>query len=238
MIYDLGDNDLGDIVDLTNDGDEENGSEEKKAELLQVAMLENEKKEVGANDQINDNTTTNNNMTMNLQTTSNQPTPKLLTPKPPPSPLSSSKKQDQISQEETTTTTMEHDMASSASRRAKILLRDPNKPVQQKWYDEKSDNEVLLSLQETCFESLVNYVPKPPTTKKKPTKAEKVKQLINNIKNRKHIFKPTNRRPILDKRGVYNTGSVPRVYKQKDLKKARAQRMKNVVGMHYSLPDI
>ena len=235
MIYDIGDNDLGDIVDLTNDGDEENGSEEKKAELLQVEMLENEKKEVGANDQINDNTTTNNNMTM---TTSNQPTPKLLTPKPPPSPLASSKKQDQISQEETTTTTMEHDMASSASRRAKILLRDPNKPVQQKWYDEKSDNEVLLSLQETCFESLVNYVPKPPTTKKKPTKAEKVKQLINNIKNRKHIFKPTNRRPILDKRGVYNTGSVPRVYKQKDLKKARAQRMKNVVGMHYSLPDI
>ena len=235
MIYDLGDNDLGDIVDLTNDGDEENGSEEKKAELLQVEMLENEKKEVGANDQINDNTTTNNNMTM---TTSNQPTPKLLTPKPPPSPLASSKKQDQISQEETTTTTMEHDMASSASRRAKILLRDPNKPVQQKWYDEKSDNEVLLSLQETCFESLVNYIPKPPTTKKKPTKAEKVKQLINNIKNRKHIFKPTNRRPILDKRGVYNTGSVPRVYKQKDLKKARAQRMKNVVGMHYSLPDI
>ena len=225
MIYDLGDNDLGDIVDLTNDGDEENGSEEKKAELLQVEMLENEKKEVGANDQINDNTTTNNNMTM---TTSNQPTPKLLTPKPPPSPLASSKKQDQISQEETTTTTMEHDMASSASRRAKILLRDPNKPVQQKWYDEKSDNEVLLSLQETCFESLVNYIPKPPTTKKKPTKAEKVKQLINNIKNRKHIFKPTNRRPILDKRGVYNTGSVPRVYKQKDLKKARAQRMKNV----------
>ena len=233
MIYDL-----GDIVDFTNDGDEENGSEEKKAELLQVEMLENEKKEVGANDQINDNTTTNNNMTMNLQTTSNQPTPKLLTPKPPPSPLSSSKKQDQISQEETTTTIMEHDMASSASRRAKILLRDPKKPVQQKWYDEKSDNEVLLSLQETCFKSLVNYVPKPPTTKKKPTKAEKVKQLINNIKNRKHIFKPTNRRPILDKRGVYNTGSVPRVYKQKDLKKARAQRMKNVVGMHYSLPDI
>ena len=229
MIYDL-----GDIVDFTNDG-EENGSEEKKAELLQVEMLENEKKEVGANDQINDNTTTNNNMTI---TTSNQPTPKLLTPKPPPSPLSSSKKQDQISQEKTTTTIMEHDMASSASRRAKILLRDPNKPVQQKWYDEKSDNEVLLSLQETCFESLVNYVPKPPTTKKKPTKAEKVKQLINNIKNRKHIFKPTNRRPILDKRGVYNTGSVPRVYKQKDLKKARAQRMKNVVGMHYSLPDI
>ena len=89
MIYDIGDNDLGDIVDLTNDGDEENGSEEKKAELLQVAMLENEKKEVGANDQINDNTTTNNNMTMNLQTTSNQPTPKLLTPKPPPSPLAS-----------------------------------------------------------------------------------------------------------------------------------------------------
>jgi len=235
MIYDL-----GDIVDFTNDGDEENGSEEKKAELLQVEMLENEKKEVGANDQINDTTTTTTttNMTMHLQTTSNQPTPKLLTPKLPPSPLASSKKQDQISQEETTTTTMEHDMASSASRRAKILLRDPNKPVQQKWYDEKSDNEVLLSLQETCFESLVNYVPKPPTTKKKPTKAEKVKQLINNIKNRKHIFKPTNRRPILDKRGVYNTGSVPRVYKQKDLKKARAQRMKNVVGMHYSLPDI
>ena len=84
MIYDL-----GDIVDFTNDGDEENGSEEKKAELLQVAMLENEKKEVGANDQINDNTTTNNNMTMNLQTTSNQPTPKLLTPKPPPSPFPS-----------------------------------------------------------------------------------------------------------------------------------------------------
>ena len=26
--------------------------------------------------------------------------------------------------------------------------------------------------------------------------------------------------------------------KQKDLKKARAKRMKNVVGMHYSLPDI
>ena len=119
-----------------------------------------------------------------------------------------------------------------------ILLRDPSIPTKQKWYDEKTDAEVLLSLQEKCFDSLTQFIPKPPKKKQKPTKAEKVKHLIENVKNRKHIFKPTNRRTILDKRAIHNTGSIPRVYKQKDLKKARAKRMKNVVGMHYSLPDI
>ena len=111
-------------------------------------------------------------------------------------------------------------------------------PEKKKWYDEKSDSEVLLALQEKCYESEVRYAPRPPPVKKNPTKPDKVKKMVERIKHRKRIFKPTNRRPIIDKRGIHDTGAVARVYKQKDLKKARMKRMKNVVGMQYALPDI
>ena len=107
----------------------------------------------------------------------------------------------------------------------------------EKWYDEKSDSEILLAVQEKCNEAKLD-TRRPPPVKKDPTKSDKVKKMVEHIKHRKRIFKPTNRRPIIDKRGIYSTGAVARVYKQKDLKKARMKRMKNVVGMQYALPDI
>ena len=41
-----------------------------------------------------------------------------------------------------------------------------------------------------------------------------------------------------DKRVVHSTDAVTKVYKRKDLKKARMERMKDVVGMQYYLPDL
>ena len=124
------------------------------------------------------------------------------------------------------------------NRKMSVFLRDPHIARKKKWYDEKSDSEILLALQEKCNEGEVRYAPRPPPVKKDPTKSDKVKKMVEHIKHRKRIFKPTNRRPIIDKRGIYSTGAVARVYKQKDLKKARMKRMKNVVGMQYALPDI
>jgi WD40 repeat protein len=132
---------------------------------------------------------------------------------------------------------------------ARVVSRSEHlhlKARKHKWYDdyEGRDMDLLRRLQSMSrhkVDSVMDPVLAPhPPAKKKKSSAPKVltnDEVLSVVKNR-HVFHPTKRKRIFDKRVVHGTDKVPTVYKRKDLKKARQERMKGVAGMGYSLPEI
>jgi WD40 repeat protein/putative methionine-R-sulfoxide reductase with GAF domain len=111
-----------------------------------------------------------------------------------------------------------------------------------KWYDQfvGKDMDLLLHLQNmsasdcaTSEGAASTLVPTRPKVMRTQNNAE-----VLEVIRKRRVFRPTRRKRVWDKRIVHSTDAVTTVYKRKDLKKVRMERMKDVVGMQYSLPEL
>ena len=112
-------------------------------------------------------------------------------------------------------------------------------PKQHKWYDdyEGRDMDLLQHLQNMSKQTSASAIPLHMEPHPPPTKKISKDEIISVVKNR-HVFHPTNRKRIFDKRLVHDTDAVPTIFRRRDLKKARQERMKDIAVMRYGLPEI
>ena len=108
-----------------------------------------------------------------------------------------------------------------------------------KWYDdyEGRDMDLLQRLQNMSRHTSDSTIPSQLEPHPPPTKKISKDEVLSVVKNR-HVFHPTNRKRIFDKRLVHDTDAVPTIFRRRDLKKARQERMKDIAVMRYSLPEI